>query len=59
MKKIGLFSSGILMNTYPNEPEYWKEALDDCAFAIEETGILHELKLIEEEDIMSGKYKKE
>lgn len=54
MKKIGLFSSGMLMKSYPNESEYWKEALDDCAFAIEETGMLHELKLVDEKDIKYG-----
>lgn len=57
MKKIGLFTGGTLVSVYPNEPDYQKEALEDCQFAIEESGVMHELKLVDEEDIKSGKFK--
>lgn len=48
MKKIGLFLNDQLMIEYPNEPLAYKEAIEDCKFAIEETGMFHELKLFEE-----------
>ncbi|MFE6075618.1 hypothetical protein ACFVQB_14195 [Paenibacillus sp. NPDC057886] len=57
MKKIGLFAGGTLLSVYPNEPDYQKEALEDCKFATEESGVMHEIMLIDEEDIKSGKFK--
>ncbi|MBX4152420.1 hypothetical protein [Paenibacillus lautus] len=57
MDKIGLFARGKLLNVYPNEPEYQDEAIDDCKFATEESGVFHELKIINSEDIKAGKFK--
>lgn len=48
MSKIGLFLNGTLMIEYPNEPDCYVEAVDDCKEAIEKTGLFHELKLFEE-----------
>jgi hypothetical protein len=48
MKKIGLFLNGKLMIEYPYTPEAFLEAVNDCKEAIEETGVFHELKIIEE-----------
>lgn len=47
MKKIGLFLNNILMIEYPNQPDCFIEAVNDCKEAIEETGLFHELKLYE------------
>jgi hypothetical protein len=48
MKKIGLFLNGELIAEYPYTPEAFLEAVNDCKEAIEETGVFHELKIIEE-----------
>jgi hypothetical protein len=48
MKKIGLFLNGELMIDYPNEPDSYFEAVNDCHYAIDQTGEFHELKFFEE-----------
>lgn len=53
MKKIGLFLGGQLMEEYQNNGnvDVLLKAVDDLRFAIEETGVMHELKYIEVEEV--------
>lgn len=48
MKKIGIFLNGELMIEYPNDPDCYIEAVNDCLLAVGETGEFHELKFYEE-----------
>lgn len=45
LKKLGLFLNGELIIEYPVEA--FHQAIDDCKFATEETGVIHELKIID------------
>lgn len=45
-KLIGLYLNGEVMIEYPNEPDCYMEAVNDLKEAIEETGLFHELKII-------------
>jgi hypothetical protein len=49
LKKIGIFLNNELMVEYPNVPEAYLEAVEDCKYAIKETGHFHELKYFEED----------
>lgn len=48
MKKIGIFLNGEKMCDYPFQPELFKQVVNDCQTAIEETGEFHELRVFEE-----------
>jgi hypothetical protein len=48
LKKIGLFLHGELMVKYPNVPQSYMEVVTECQQALEETGILHEIKFFDE-----------
>lgn len=45
-KLIGLYLNGEVMIEYPNEPDCYMGAVNDLKEAIEETGLFHELKII-------------
>jgi aromatic ring-cleaving dioxygenase len=44
LRKIGIFLNNELMLEYPNVPESYIKSVEDCKFAIKETGHFHELK---------------
>jgi hypothetical protein len=45
MKKIGLFLNNKVVVEYPNVPESYLQAAEDCKEAIKATGVFHELKV--------------
>lgn len=47
MSKIALIVQGIIVTEYPNEPQYYAEVIEDCKTALEETGQLHEIMIVD------------
>jgi hypothetical protein len=51
MSKVGIYLHGQLMISYPNHIGAYGDILEDLKEAIEQTGMLHELKLIVDEPL--------
>lgn len=47
MKKIGIFLDGVLVIDYPYDIGCYEEALKDLGDEYAETGVMHELRILE------------